>query len=64
MLNDEERLRNLRCVAAQILVNDEVVGLISVSRATRRLRGARFREELTRKALEVQNVVELNFTYL
>jgi DNA-binding IclR family transcriptional regulator len=61
--DDEERLRGLRCVAAPIQANEEVVGAISVSGPTNRLRADRYREELPRKLLEVQNVIELNVTY-
>ena len=61
--DDEERLRGLRCVAAPVLANGDVIGAISVSGPTNRLRDTRFREELPQKLLEVQNVIELNVTY-
>ncbi|MFB6308905.1 MAG: IclR family transcriptional regulator [Haloarculaceae archaeon] len=62
--DDEERLKGLRCVAAPVRNNDDrVLGAISVSGPTNRLRGDRFREELPEKLLEVVNVIELNVTH-
>lgn len=62
--DDEERIDGLRCVAAPIRDDgDEVIGAISVSGPTNRLRGDRFREEMAQKVLEVANVIELNVTY-
>jgi DNA-binding IclR family transcriptional regulator len=63
-LDDEERLRGLRCVAAPILSNDDrVLGSVSVSGPSNRIRGDRFHEELPKKVLEIVNVIELNVTY-
>jgi len=63
-LDDEERIEGLRCVAAPILSNDDrVLGSISVSGPSNRIRGERFRETLPNKALETVNVIELNVTY-
>jgi DNA-binding IclR family transcriptional regulator len=62
--DDEERIDGLRCVAAPIRDDgDEVIGAISASGPTNRLRGERFREELAGKVLEVANVIELNVTH-
>ena len=63
-LDDEERLKGLRCVATPILSNDDrVLGAVSVSGPSNRIRGERFREELPNKVLEAVNVIELNVTY-
>ncbi|AUV80451.1 IclR family transcriptional regulator [Salinigranum rubrum] len=63
-LDDEERIKGLRCVAAPILSNDDrVLGAVSVSGPSNRIRGTRFREELPNKVLEAVNVIELNVTY-
>lgn len=63
-LDDEERLKGLRCVAAPILSNDNrVLGAVSVSGPSNRIRGTRFREKLPKKILEIVNVIELNVTY-
>ncbi|WP_254274574.1 IclR family transcriptional regulator [Haloarcula marina] len=62
--DDEERLKGLRCVAAPIHSNsDRVLGAISISGPTNRLRGDRYYEELPTKLLEAMNVIELNITH-
>lgn len=63
-LDDEERLDGLRCVAAPILSNDDrVLGAVSVSGPSHRIRDERFRETLPNRVLETVNVIELNVTY-
>lgn len=62
--DDEERLEGLRCVAAAVQSNSgRVLGAVSVSGPTNRLRGERFRQELPSKLLEAVNVIELNITH-
>jgi DNA-binding IclR family transcriptional regulator len=62
--DDEERLKGLRCVAAAVQSNSgRVLGAVSISGPTNRLRGDRFREELPQKLLEAVNVIELNVTH-
>ncbi len=62
--DDEERLSGLRCVAAPILSNNgRVLGSISVSGPSNRIRDKRFSEELPNQVLEAVNVIELNVTY-
>uniref|UniRef100_UPI003EBCF134 IclR family transcriptional regulator domain-containing protein n=1 Tax=Halarchaeum sp. P4 TaxID=3421639 RepID=UPI003EBCF134 len=63
-IDDEERLRGLRCVAAPILSNeDRVLGAVSIAGPTNRLQGELFEEELPERLLETVNVIELNVTY-
>ncbi|WP_313693521.1 IclR family transcriptional regulator [Halorarum halobium] len=63
-LDDEARVKGLRCVAVPIINNDdEVEGAISVSGPTSRFQGDRFRERLPEKLQSVANVIELNITY-
>lgn len=63
-LDDEERIPGLRCVAAPILSkNDRILGAISVSGPSNRIRGDRFTEKLPNRVLESVNVIELNVTY-
>lgn len=63
-VDDEERLKGLRCVAAPILSNDDrVLGAVSVSGPTNRMKSERFETEIPEKLLETVNVIELNVTY-
>lgn len=63
-LDDGERLEGLRCVAVPILsTEDRVLGAVSVSGPSHRIRDDRFRETLPNKVLETVNVIELNVTY-
>jgi DNA-binding IclR family transcriptional regulator len=63
-LDDEERLKGLRCVAAPILsTEDRVLGAVSVSGPSHRIRTERFRETLPNEVLKSVNVIELNVTY-
>jgi DNA-binding IclR family transcriptional regulator len=62
--DDEERITGLRCVAAPVLSNDgRVLGAVSVSAPTNRMRGDVFDEEMPAKVNEAVNVIELNVTY-
>ena len=62
--DDEERISGLRCVAAPVLSNDDrVLGAVSVSGPSHRIRGERFRETLPNVLLEAVNVIELNVTH-
>lgn len=63
-IDDEERIKGLRCVAVPILDNDGgIVGAASVAGPTNRLCGDRLEETLPEKLLEVGNVIELNYTH-
>lgn len=63
-LDDEARVKGLRCVAVPIITNDDVVeGAISVSGPTSRFQTEQFRERLPEKLQRVANVIELNITY-
>lgn len=63
-LDDEERLKGLRCVAAPILsTEDRVLGAVSVSGPSHRIMTERFRETLPSEVLKSVNVIELNVTY-
>jgi IclR family acetate operon transcriptional repressor len=63
-LDDGERITGLRCVAAPILSKkDRILGAISVSGPSNRIRDERFTEVLPNRVLEIVNVIELNVTY-
>lgn len=62
--DDEERLLGLRCVAAPVARNeDDVVGAVSVSGPTSRVKGERFTDEIPELLLNAANVIEINMTY-
>lgn len=63
-VDDEERVRGLRCVAAPILsTEDRVLGSVSVSGPASRIDGQYFREELPDVVRETVDTIELNVTY-
>jgi DNA-binding IclR family transcriptional regulator len=59
-IDDEERLEGLRCVAAPIMQDGNVLGSISVSAPTSRLKGDRLTETIPDKVVSAANVIELN----
>jgi len=59
----EERVEGMRCVAAPILADNEVLGAISVSGPKNRVEGKRFEEEIPSTVLSTSNVIEVNMTY-
>lgn len=62
--DNEERIIGLRCAAAPILSQNNVVqGAISVSGPTSRLQGEWFEEGVPKLLKEAANVIELNSTY-
>lgn len=62
-LEREERLKGLCCVAAPIIVNETVVGSVSVSGPESRMQGEWFTEELPSLIEETTNVIEVNLRY-
>jgi DNA-binding IclR family transcriptional regulator len=60
----EERLKNLRCVAAPVLgKNDRIEGAVSISGPKTRFGDERFEEELPEQLHQTVNVVGINLTY-
>lgn len=62
-VDDEELLKGLRCVSAPILSQEEVVGAISISAPTSRLKGDRLQEEFPDMVKSAANVIELNLVH-
>jgi len=60
----EERVLGMRCIAAPILNDSEVLGAISVSGPKNRMQGDRFEEEIPSQVLRTANVIEVNLTYM
>lgn len=59
----EERVRGMRCVAAPILRDGEVLGAVSVSGPASRMQGERFETEIPDHVMGTANVIEVNITY-
>lgn len=58
--DDEEKIEGLRCVAAPVLGDSEVLGAVSISGPSSRMRGERFEEELPDVVQRSANVIEIN----
>ena len=62
--NDEERIIGMRAVGAPILAeDDEVLGSISVSGPTTRVKGDRFRETLPQEVMRAAKVIGVRTSY-
>ena len=63
-LDDEERLKGLRCMAVPIRTSDgRVRGAISISSPRSRMKGDRLEHEIVEMARNAANVVELDINY-
>jgi len=61
--DDEERIDGLRCVAAPVIVDDRVLGSISVSGPASRIKGDLFREALPEKVERTADIISININY-
>lgn len=63
-LDQQERLKGLRCVAAPILIHeDELIGAVSVSGPVSRFDDDRFRSELPSVVSSIADVISINTEY-
>lgn len=62
-IDDEERVTGMRCVAAPIKGEETVLGAVSISSPTSRMKGKRFTEEIPELVRDTANVIEVNMTY-
>jgi DNA-binding IclR family transcriptional regulator len=61
-IDNEERLEGLRCVSAPIRQNGNVLGAISISAPTNRLKDEQLEQTIPDKVVSAANVIELNST--
>lgn len=59
-LDNEENVTGLRCVAAPVIDGDIILGSVSVSGPSRRVKGDRFREDLPEAVIRTANIIQLN----
>ena len=63
-VDDEERLKGLRCVAVPVRTSDgRVLGAISISSPRSRMKGERLEREIPEMIQNAANVVELDINY-
>jgi len=61
--NYSEQLEETRAVSAAVVIDDDVLGAISVGGPAHRLRGERFDEELPKQVMSTVNEIMLNQRY-
>jgi len=62
--DNEERIEGMRCVAAPILQDDEILGALSVSGPKRRIDESVFREKLPDLVKNTARTIEMNTKYI
>lgn len=62
-LDREERIQGMKCVATPIVVEDQVIGAISISGTTTQMKGSRFGEDIPEKVTDAANVIQINMSY-
>lgn len=62
-IDDEENIRGLRCIAAPVFTDDDVIGALSVSGPSSRMTDKRLEEELIETISQSANVIQINYKY-
>lgn len=62
-IDDEEWTEGVRCIAAPIVVDDQVYGSLSVSAPISRMKDEQLQTEWTERIIAATNVVELNIKH-
>jgi DNA-binding IclR family transcriptional regulator len=63
-IDDEERLEDIRCVAAPVTMGGQnVAGAISISAPKNRMRGEYFEETIPEKVLQTANIITVNYRH-
>jgi DNA-binding IclR family transcriptional regulator len=62
-MDDEERIEGMRCVAAPVIFESEVIAAVSTSGPVTRFQGERFEEELPTQVKSAANVIEVNLSH-
>jgi DNA-binding IclR family transcriptional regulator len=63
-IDDEERLEDIRCVAAPVTTGDQKVeGAISISAPKNSMRGEYFEETIPEKVLQTANIITVNYRH-
>jgi DNA-binding IclR family transcriptional regulator len=62
--DDEERIKGMRCVAAPIVHDGEVVAAVSASGPVTRFQGEQFEETLPMQVQSAANVIEVNMSHM
>ncbi|XVH33198.1 IclR family transcriptional regulator (plasmid) [Haloferacaceae archaeon DSL9] len=63
-IDDEERIRGLRCVASPVIRDDEVLGAISVSAPTKRFSSEELIKERADLVQSTARIIEINAKYM
>jgi len=63
-IDDEERLEDIRCVAAPVTTGgDDIEGAVSISAPKNRMQGEYFRETIPGKVLQTANIITVNYRH-